>query len=74
LYMVDWPVVKSGRAVSTILDADDEELKTEEVLKTIKEHTKDDKARTISIEQHLADFDMYMKVETRLRSRALLEV
>ena len=47
--MVDWPVIKSGKAISTMID-DDENIKTDEVQKIIKEHTKDDKARTISIE------------------------
>jgi hypothetical protein len=30
LYLVDWPVIKSGRAVSTMID-DDEDLKTDEI-------------------------------------------
>ena len=71
--MVDWPVVSSERAVSTS-DADDEDIKTEDVIKRIKGHMKDDVQRTISLEEHLADFDIYMKVETRLRSNALIEV
>lgn len=40
--MVDWPVVRSEKPVSTMLDGDDEELKTEEVVKRIKYHMKDD--------------------------------
>jgi hypothetical protein len=71
--LVDWPVVSSERAVSTS-DADDEDIKTEDVIKRIKRHMKDDVQRTISLEEHLADFDIYMKVETRLRSNALIEV
>ena len=35
---------------------------------------KNDIQRTISIEQHLHDFDVYMKVETRIRSQALMKV
>jgi hypothetical protein len=71
--LVDWPVVSSERAVSTA-EADDEDIKTEDVIKRIKAHMKDDVQRTISLEEHLADFDIYMKVETRLRSNALIEV
>ena len=75
LYMVEWPVVRSGRALSTMVGGfDDEDIKTEEVVKRIREHMKKDVQRTISIEEHLVDFDIYMKVETRIRSKALLEV
>ena len=72
--MVDWPVVRSERAVSTVYADDDEEMKTDDVIKRIKTHMKDDVQRTISLEEHLADFDVYMKVETRIRSKALIEV
>lgn len=71
--MVDWPVISSERAVTTA-DGDDEEMKTEDAIKRIKKNMKDDVQRSISLEEHLADFDIYMKVETRLRSNALIEV
>lgn len=73
--MVDWPVVKYQGSVKHIVSRfEEEETKTEEVVKIIKDHLKRDVSRTISIEEHLAYFDIYMKVETKLRSRALIEV
>jgi hypothetical protein len=73
--MVDWPVVRSGRAVSTMIgEFDEETIKTEEVTYRIKEHMKIDIQRTISLEEHLVDFDIYMKVETRIRSKTLIEI
>lgn len=47
--MVDWPVISSERAVSTA-DGDDDEMKTEDVIKRIKANMKDDVQRTISLE------------------------
>jgi hypothetical protein len=49
LYLVDWPVISSERAVSTA-DGDDDETKTEDVIKRIKANMKDDVQRTISLE------------------------
>ena len=49
LYLVDWPVISSERAVSTA-DGDDDEIKTEDVIKRIKANMKDDIQRTISLE------------------------
>jgi len=73
--MVDWPLVRSGRALSTLIgEFDEESIQTEEVTKRIKNHMKNDVQRTISLEEHLVDFDIYMKVETRIRSKALIEV
>jgi len=73
--MVDWPVIKYPGAVSFIVSKfeEDEDVKTKDVIKLIKENMKRDVSRTISIEEHLANFDIYMKVETKLRSKALLD-
>jgi hypothetical protein len=47
--LVDWPVISSEKAVSTA-DGDDDETKTEDVIKRIKANMKDDVQRTISLE------------------------
>ena len=74
LYQVDWPVISCDRAVSAIIDEDEEGINSESVKKQIKHNYKNDNQRKISIEEHLHTFDVYMKVETRTRAEAMKEV
>ena len=74
LYQVDWPVVSCDRAVSAIIDEDEEGINSDSVKKQIKNNFKDDNQKKISMEEHLHTFDVYLKVETRTRAEAMKEV
>lgn len=72
LCSIEWPVVKSGRAINTAHA--EESAETQAIVKKISENFKEEKQRAIPIEEMIADLEIYYKHESKIRANALMDV